>query len=53
VNAADPGYTNTDFNAHTSYRTVEEAAKGIVELAALADDGPTGGYFHDGTPVPW
>jgi len=53
VNAADPGYTKTDFNGHTGHRTVEQAAKGIVELATLDDGGPTGGYFHDGSPVPW
>jgi NAD(P)-dependent dehydrogenase (short-subunit alcohol dehydrogenase family) len=53
VNAADPGYTNTDFNGHTGHRTVEQATKGIVELATLDEDGPTGGYFHDGSPVPW
>jgi NAD(P)-dependent dehydrogenase (short-subunit alcohol dehydrogenase family) len=53
VNAADPGYANTDFNGHTGHRTVEQAARGIVELAALDEDGPTGGYFHDGGPVPW
>jgi NAD(P)-dependent dehydrogenase (short-subunit alcohol dehydrogenase family) len=53
VNAADPGYTDTDFNGHTGNRTVEQAAKGVIELATLAEDGPTGGYFHDGSPVPW
>ena len=26
VNAADPGYTATDFNGHSGYRTVEQAA---------------------------
>jgi NAD(P)-dependent dehydrogenase (short-subunit alcohol dehydrogenase family) len=53
VNAADPGYAKTDFNGHTGVRTVEQAAKGIVELATLDSGGPTGGYFHDGSPVPW
>jgi NAD(P)-dependent dehydrogenase (short-subunit alcohol dehydrogenase family) len=53
VNAADPGYTDTDFNGHTGHRTVEQAAKGVVELATLDEDGPTGGYFHDRSPVPW
>jgi NAD(P)-dependent dehydrogenase (short-subunit alcohol dehydrogenase family) len=53
VNAADPGYTDTDLNGHTGQRTVEQAAKGVVELATLGEDGPTGGYFHDGSPVPW
>jgi hypothetical protein len=24
-----------------------------VMLATLPDDGPTGGYFHLGQPLPW
>lgn len=32
VNAADPGYTATDFNSHSGYGTIEQAA-GIVWLA--------------------
>jgi NAD(P)-dependent dehydrogenase (short-subunit alcohol dehydrogenase family) len=53
VNAADPGFTATDFNGHSGYRTVEQAAKSIVFLATLAEDGPTGGFFFDGETVPW
>jgi NAD(P)-dependent dehydrogenase (short-subunit alcohol dehydrogenase family) len=53
VNAADPGFTATDFNGHSGYRTVEQAAKGIVFLATLGEDGPTGGFFFDGETVPW
>lgn len=53
VNAADPGYTATDFNNHTGYRTVEQAAAGIVWLADQDASGPTGGFFFDRTPVPW
>jgi NAD(P)-dependent dehydrogenase (short-subunit alcohol dehydrogenase family) len=53
VNAADPGYTATDFNGHSGYRTVEQAAVVIVRLAVLAKDGPTGEYFYDEGPVPW
>ena len=53
VNAMDPGYTATDFNNHSGYRTVEQAANTIVELALLNADGPTGGYFYDEGTVPW
>ena len=53
VNAADPGYTATDFNGHSGYRTVEQAAAGIVWLAGLDAAGPTGGFFFDREPVPW
>lgn len=53
VNAADPGFTATDFNGHSGYRTVEQAAKSVVFLATLDKDGPTGGFFFDGETVPW
>lgn len=53
VNAADPGYTATDFNGHTGYRTVEQAAAGIVWLACLDGSGPTGGFYFDRNVVPW
>ena len=53
VNAADPGYTATDFNGHSGYRTVEQAASGIAWLATLDEKGPTGGFYFDGAVVPW
>jgi NAD(P)-dependent dehydrogenase (short-subunit alcohol dehydrogenase family) len=53
VNAADPGYTATDFNNHLGYRTVEQAAAGIVWLATLGASGPTGKSFFEQTEVPW
>jgi NAD(P)-dependent dehydrogenase (short-subunit alcohol dehydrogenase family) len=53
VNTMDPGYTATDFNNHTGYRTVEQAAATIVRLALLDADGATGGYFYDEGVVPW
>jgi len=53
VNAADPGYTKTDFNNHQGHRTVEQAAEVIVRLATLGADGPTGGFFDDAGVMPW
>ncbi|MDZ8186789.1 MAG: hypothetical protein RMX96_18305 [Nostoc sp. ChiSLP02] len=32
---------------------VAEGAKTGVELAILPNDGPSGGFFHLGQPVPW
>jgi hypothetical protein len=32
---------------------VSEGGKNNVQLATLADDGPTGGYFHLGRPLLW
>lgn len=53
VNAADPGYTATDFNGHSGYRSVEQAASGIVWLATRDESGPTGGFYFDEAPAPW
>ncbi len=53
VNAADPGYTATDLNGHSGYRTTEQAAAGIVWLAGFDEAGPTGGFYFDREVVPW
>jgi NAD(P)-dependent dehydrogenase (short-subunit alcohol dehydrogenase family) len=53
VNAADPGFTATDFNNHRGYRTVEQAAVVAVRLATLDEDGPTGTFQDENGPVPW
>ncbi len=53
VNAADPGFTDTDFNNHRGYRTVEQAATVIVHLATLNEDGPTGSFQDENGNIPW
>ena len=53
VNAADPGYTATDFNDHRGHQTVEEGTDAVVTLAQVPPDGPTGGFFDRHGPVPW
>lgn len=53
VNAADPGYTATDFNGHSGYRTVEQAAAGVAWLASQDASGPTGGFYFEQETVPW
>jgi NAD(P)-dependent dehydrogenase (short-subunit alcohol dehydrogenase family) len=45
VNAANPGYTATDLNAHTGFRSATEAAEATVHLATLPPDGPTGTFW--------
>ena len=53
VNAADPGYTATDFNGNNGTQTVTEGTDAIVALAGLGTDGPTGTFVdRDGT-VGW
>jgi hypothetical protein len=34
-------------------RPVAEGAASVVWGALLSDDGPTGGFFRDGRPLPW
>jgi NAD(P)-dependent dehydrogenase (short-subunit alcohol dehydrogenase family) len=53
VNAADPGYTNTDMTLGSGSRSADEAATVAVRLATLPDDGPTGGFFDQAGPLPW
>jgi NAD(P)-dependent dehydrogenase (short-subunit alcohol dehydrogenase family) len=53
VNSADPGFTATDMNDHRGYKTVEQGAAAIIQLATLPADGATGGYFDDQGVVPW
>ncbi|MBV9451834.1 MAG: SDR family oxidoreductase [Streptosporangiaceae bacterium] len=53
INSATPGYTATDMNDFQGTRTVAEAARVIVGLATLPDDGPSGGFFSDQGPVAW
>ena len=53
VNAADPGYTATEFNGFRGTQTVEEGARAAVCLALLNADGPTGGFFDATGPLPW
>jgi NAD(P)-dependent dehydrogenase (short-subunit alcohol dehydrogenase family) len=42
VNAANPGFTATDFNDHRGLRSAAEGAEPSVYLATLPDDGPSG-----------
>jgi NAD(P)-dependent dehydrogenase (short-subunit alcohol dehydrogenase family) len=52
VNSACPGFVNTDMGGRWgAKKPVEDGAAGIVWLATLPDDGPTGGFFRDGKPV--
>jgi NAD(P)-dependent dehydrogenase (short-subunit alcohol dehydrogenase family) len=53
VNAADPGYVDTEINNHSGHLTSAQGAAVVVRLATLGADGPTGGFFSEAGPVPW
>ena len=53
VNAAAPGYVDTDINDHTGFLTPAQGAAVVVRLATLGADGPTAGFFSADGPVPW
>ena len=53
VNSVCPGWVATEMGGPDAPRTPAEGAAGIVWAATLPDDGPTGGFFRDGEPLPW
>lgn len=53
VNSAHPGWVQTDMGGSAAPMNIEDGAKTSVWLATLPEDGPTGGYFHNGKPLPW
>jgi NAD(P)-dependent dehydrogenase (short-subunit alcohol dehydrogenase family) len=52
VNAADPGYTNTDMTGDGD-RSPDEGAAVVIRLATLPADGPTGKFFDEHGELPW
>jgi NAD(P)-dependent dehydrogenase (short-subunit alcohol dehydrogenase family) len=54
VNSVDPGLTATvPGMEEMGARPIPEGAASVVWAATLPDDGPTGGFFRDGEPLPW
>ena len=52
VNAVCPGWVATDMGGPGG-RPIAEGAASVVWAAVLPDNGPTGGFFRDGRPLPW
>lgn len=52
VNAVCPGWVATDMGGQGG-RPVAEGAASVLWAVTLPDDGPTGGFFRDGKPLPW
>jgi NAD(P)-dependent dehydrogenase (short-subunit alcohol dehydrogenase family) len=53
VNSAHPGWVKTDMGGDQAPMELSDGARTSVALATLPDDGPSGGYFHLGKPLPW
>jgi NAD(P)-dependent dehydrogenase (short-subunit alcohol dehydrogenase family) len=53
INAVCPGWVRTDMGGRSAPRSIAQGAAGIVWAALLPRDGPTGGFFRDGRPIPW
>ena len=53
VNSAHPGWVKTDMGGPHATMELSEGAKTSAALATLAANGPTGGFFHLGKPLPW
>src|SRR5207244_13444555 len=53
VNSAHPGWVKTEMGGPNATMEVSEGGKTSAQLATLADEGPNGGFFHLGQPLPW
>ena len=54
VNSVDPGLTATAPGMEEmGARPIPEGATSVVWAATIPDDGPSGGFFRDGEPMPW
>ncbi|HEX8710847.1 MAG TPA: SDR family oxidoreductase [Terracidiphilus sp.] len=53
VNSAHPGWVKTELGGPGALMDLGEGARTTVALATLPDNGPSGGYFHMGKPLPW
>ena len=53
VNSAHPGWVKTDMGGEHAPMELSEGARTSAALATLPADGPSGGFFHQGQPLPW
>ncbi len=53
VNSVCPGWVRTDMGGAGADLTPAEGADTIVWLATLPDDGPSGGFFRQRSPISW
>lgn len=53
VNSAHPGWVKTTLGGPNAPMELADSGKTSVHLATLDASGPTGGFFHQGEPLPW
>ena len=53
ANAVCPGWVTSDMGGPEATRTLEQGAASILWAVTLEDDGPSGGFYQDGKPLPW
>lgn len=53
VNCMCPGWVKTEMGGPGANRSVEQGADTAVWLATLPNDGPTGMFFRDRSPISW
>lgn len=53
VNSAHPGWVKTELGGPNAPMEVADSGKTSVHLATLDANGPNGGFFHEGEPLPW
>jgi NAD(P)-dependent dehydrogenase (short-subunit alcohol dehydrogenase family) len=54
INAVCPGFTATfEGGEAMGARPASDSADGVLWAAFIGNDGPTGGFFRDGSPLPW
>ena len=56
VNSVCPGWVATDMgnsDGRSGGRPIPDGAASVVWAAMLPDDGPTGGFYRDGSEIAW
>jgi NAD(P)-dependent dehydrogenase (short-subunit alcohol dehydrogenase family) len=53
VNSAHPGWVKTEMGGPNAPMEPSEGGRTSAQLGTLAEDGPSGGFFHLGQPLPW
>lgn len=53
INAVCPGWVRTDMGGPHASRSVEDAAKSILWLTELDENGPNGEFFRNGLNINW